>query len=123
MAANIYLDGTYDGATSGEDGRFSFETAETGSQVLVISFISFEEVRQPIVIEGYKEQTFKLRESVNTLDAVVLSAGTFEAGDNAKVNALKPLDIVTTAGAMGDIVNALQTLPVQTLWAKAEDCL
>lgn len=111
MAANIYLDGTYDGATSGGDGRFSFETAETGSQVLVISFISFEEVRQPIVVEDYKEQTFKLRESVNTLDAVVLSAGTFEAGDNAKVNALKPLDIVTTAGAMGDIVNALQTLP------------
>ncbi|GGB86039.1 TonB-dependent receptor [Flavobacterium suaedae] len=111
MAANIYLDGTYDGATSGEDGSFSFETAETGNQVLVISFISFEDVRQPIVVESYKAQTFKMRESVNTLDAVVLSAGTFEAGDNAKVNALKPLDIVTTAGSMGDIVSALQTLP------------
>lgn len=111
MAANIYLDGTYDGATSDEDGSFSFETAETGNQVLVISFISFEEVRQPIVVEDYEEQNFKMRESVNTLDAVVLSAGTFEAGDNAKVNVLKPLDIVTTAGAMGDIVGALQTLP------------
>ncbi|RZJ29906.1 MAG: TonB-dependent receptor, partial [Flavobacterium sp.] len=48
---------------------------------------------------------------VNTLDAVILTAGTFEAGDKARVSVLKPLDIVTTAGSAGDIVAALQTLP------------
>ena len=40
-----------------------------------------------------------------------MTAGTFEAGDNSKVSVLKPLDIVTTAGAAGDFVAALQTLP------------
>jgi hypothetical protein len=46
-----------------------------------------------------------------SLDAVVLNAGTFEANDNSKVSVLKPLDVVTTASALGDFVGALQTLP------------
>ncbi|WP_370515981.1 carboxypeptidase-like regulatory domain-containing protein [Flavobacterium sp. MK4S-17] len=110
-AANIYLDGTYDGTTSAEDGSFSFKASVKGQQVLVISFLSFEEIRQDIVIEEYQPKTFKMRENVNTLDAVVISAGTFQTGDNTKVTALKPLDIVTTAGSAGDIIAALQTLP------------
>jgi hypothetical protein len=55
--------------------------------------------------------TVKLKESVTSLDAVVITAGTFEAGDKARVSVLKPLDIVTTAGAAGDIIGALTTLP------------
>src|SRR5690606_15797098 len=66
---------------------------------------------QKITVENYTSQNFKMRESVNTLDAVVISAGTFSAGDNSKITALKPLDIVTTAGSAGNIIAALQTLP------------
>jgi hypothetical protein len=40
--ANIFLKGTYDGATSDLEGRFSFSTEEQGSQVLLISYISYE---------------------------------------------------------------------------------
>ena len=40
MGANVYLEGTYDGATTTEDGTFSFETSEEGTYTLVISFIS-----------------------------------------------------------------------------------
>lgn len=109
--ANIYIDGTYDGATSDETGHFSFQTPEKGNQVLVITGMFFEDFRQDIVVEKYKVQTFAMKASVNTLDAVVISAGSFQAGDNSKVTALKPLDIVTTAGAAGDIIGALQTLP------------
>ncbi|MXN90777.1 TonB-dependent receptor plug domain-containing protein [Flavobacterium sp. Sd200] len=110
-AANIYIDGTYDGATTEPDGSFSFTTATTGAQVLVITFLGFDDTRENITVEDYKAKTFKLRESVNTLDAVVISAGSFNAGDNTKVTALKPLDIVTTAGSAGNIIAALQTLP------------
>lgn len=63
------------------------------------------------VVSSMKDLKIKLKEDVNALDAVVLSAGTFQAGDNSKVNALKPLDVVTTASALGDFVGALQTLP------------
>jgi hypothetical protein len=108
---NVYIDGTYDGATTDMNGKYSFETAETGKQVLVATFLFYEDMRQDIIIEEYKEQTFVMKESMNTLDAVVISAGSFQAGDNSKVTALKPLDIVTTAGSAGNIVAALQTLP------------
>lgn len=111
VAANVYIEGTYDGATTDENGEFSFETSETGTQTLVITFLAFDDIKREILTDGYRPQVFKMRESVNTLDAVVISAGTFQAGDNSKVTALKPLDIVTTAGSAGDIIAALQTLP------------
>lgn len=109
--ANVFIEGAYDGTTSDSKGDFTFTTAEKGSQTLVITYLSFETHRNAIVIETYQPQTLKLRESINTLDTVVISAGMFKAGDNSKVSALKPLDIVTTAGAAGDIIGALQTLP------------
>ncbi|WP_294820385.1 carboxypeptidase-like regulatory domain-containing protein [uncultured Flavobacterium sp.] len=110
-AANIYIDGTYDGATTTVDGTFSFETTETGAQVMVITFLTMEDLKVDIVVEKYQARAYVMKDNVNTLDAVVISAGTFSAGDNSKINALKPLDIVTTAGAAGDIVGALNTLP------------
>ncbi|MDX6183371.1 TonB-dependent receptor [Flavobacterium sp. Fl-77] len=109
--ANIYIDGTYDGATSSETGDFSFETTATGNQFLVVSFLIYDTFRKEIDVTNFKEQTVKLRENVNALDAVVITAGTLESGDKARVSVLKPLDIVTTAGSAGNIIAALQTLP------------
>ncbi|MDL2142991.1 TonB-dependent receptor [Flavobacterium tructae] len=111
QGANIYIDGTYDGATSAENGSFSFETSEKGNKFLVVSFLLFETFKQEIDVANYKDQTVKLRENVNALDAVVITAGTLESGDKARVSVLKPLDIVTTAGSAGNIIAALQTLP------------
>ena len=118
LGANVYLDGTYDGATTMENGRFSFITEETGTQILVISFLSYETKSITEDVSKMNKLVIKLKEDVSTLDAVVLSAGTFEAGDNSKVNALKPLDVVTTASALGDFVGALQTLPGTTTVAE-----
>ena len=109
--ANIYLDGTYDGVTSSETGDFSFETTATGNQTLVISFLLYDTFKKEIDVTNFKDQTVKLRENVNALDAVVITAGNLEAGDKARVSVLKPLDIVTTAGSAGNIIAALQTLP------------
>ncbi|WJJ97815.1 TonB-dependent receptor [Algibacter luteus] len=116
--ANIYLQGTYDGSTSGAGGTFSFKTSETGTQNLVVSFLSYETYTMMGDISFMQDLTIKLLDDVNTLDAVVLSAGTFAAGDNSKVNVLKPLDVVTTASALGDFVGALQTLPGTTTVAE-----
>lgn len=109
--ANIFIEGTYDGTASGADGNFSFTTTATGTQVLKITFLTYESFTETIVVEHFKGRTIKLKESMNSLDAVVINAGTLEAGDKARVSVLKPLDIVTTAGAAGDIIAALQTLP------------
>jgi len=109
--ANVYLEGTYDGASTNEKGEFSFSSSEKGVQTIIVSFISFEEFKSTADISTFTKLVIKMREDVNTLDAVIINAGTFEAGDNAKVTALKPLDVVTTASALGDFVGALQTLP------------
>jgi len=111
QGANVYLDGTYDGATTNENGDFRFSTDEEGQHALIISFLSFETKTLIEDVTKLNQLIIKLREDVETLDAVVLSAGTFEASDNSKVSVLKPLDVVTTASALGDFVGALQTLP------------
>lgn len=111
VAANVFVEGTYDGASSTENGDFSFETSATGNQILVVSFILSETIKIPIDLSNFQPLTIKLKDNLNTLDAVVISAGMFEAGDRARVSVLKPLDIVTTAGSAGNIIAALQTLP------------
>ena len=109
--ANIFIQGTYDGASSSETGDFSFTTTTTGNQTLVVSFLIYETFKTVVDVANFKNKTIKLRESVTSLDAVVITAGTLEAGDKARVSVLKPLDIVTTAGSAGNIIAALQTLP------------
>jgi hypothetical protein len=109
--ANVFIEGTYDGASSSETGNFSFTTTTTGKQTLVVSFLIYETSRTVIDVATFQNKTIKLRESVNALDAVVITAGTLEAGDKSRVSVLKPLDIVTTAGSAGNIIAALQTLP------------
>ncbi|MBQ4914742.1 TonB-dependent receptor [Maribacter sp. MMG018] len=109
--ANVYLEGTYDGASTDVKGNFSFETAETGTQNLIVSMVSFESYSQVGDLSYFKDLDITLHEAMNQLNGVTLTAGSFKAGDNSKASVLKPLDIVTTAGAAGDFVAALQTLP------------
>ncbi|MDX1463442.1 MAG: TonB-dependent receptor [Marinirhabdus sp.] len=118
FGANVYLEGTYDGASTGEDGQFSFETSETGVQTLVISDVTYEPFTMAADVSSMGNLTLTLREDVNSLDTVVISAGSLEASDNSKVSVLKPLDVVTTASALGDFVGALQTLPGTTTVAE-----
>lgn len=109
--ANVYLEGTYDGASTDAQGSFSFETTETGTQHLLVSMLSYETYSQAGDVSYLKDLKITLYEALNELTGVTLTAGSFKAGDNSKASVLKPLDIVTTAGAAGDFVAALQTLP------------
>ncbi|WP_339660660.1 TonB-dependent receptor [uncultured Polaribacter sp.] len=111
LGASVYLEGTYDGTSTNEKGEFSFKTSEKGIQIFVISYISFETFSKTADVSALKNLHIKLRDDVNSLNAVVINAGTFETGEKAKVTVLKPLDIVTTASALGDVLGALQTLP------------
>lgn len=109
--ANVYLYGTYDGGTSNEQGEFSFSTEARGTQTLTVSFLSYETKTIVADVSSFKNLLIKLQENMEGLDTVVISAGTFEASDNSRVSALKTMDVVTTASALGDAFGALQTLP------------
>jgi len=113
--ANITIESSFDGTTANEDGTFSFVTDATGKQVIVADFIGYESAKVEINLNGTPVKVnLKLVEKFNELKAVTVTAGSFEANDKKKAAVLKPLDIVTTAGAMGDIGNALQTFPGTT---------
>ncbi len=119
--ANISVKGSYDGATSNEQGSFSFKTDEKDSQTLIIQFISYETVIKRIYLNGTALQlNIILKEKENELNVVTITAGSFEASDTKKATVLKPLDIVTTAGGGGDIQGALKTLPGTTNVGESE---
>jgi len=110
--ANVYIKDSYDGATTDNAGSFSFQSLETGEQVLVVSILGFEKYEKAIVLDGQeKNVSVNLKEAVNELKTVTIAAGAFEASDEKKMVILRPLDIVTTAGSSGDIYGAIQTLP------------
>jgi vitamin B12 transporter len=113
--ANVVVEGTYDGATTDTLGRFSFKTSEKDAQHLVVTFIGCDTLKMPVLLRGGNfEANFRLKEIVNELNEVTITAGSFEASDEKKTTVLKPLDIVLTAGASADVVGALTTLPGTT---------
>lgn len=110
---NVFLKGTFDGASTDQGGSFQFETAETGAQILVFSMTGFKSQEVIVELSGKTLEipTLILKEEFNELNTVTISAGAMEASDEKKSVILRPLDIVTTPSAMGDIVGAFQTLP------------
>lgn len=109
---NIILLGTYDGSTTDVSGKYEFETTETGMKTLVIKFVGYKELHKQVNLDDKKIiMDATLQEEINQLDAVTITAGSFTAGETSRRTVLKPLDIVTTAGATADIAGVLNTLP------------
>ena len=110
---SVTLKGTYDGAISDSTGKFSFKTFEKGDFILEAKNLGYKTVEQKITVA--KEAitiNFSLKEEVNELTAVSVTAGSFEASDRKRAaTVLSSLDIVTTANANGDITSAIKTLP------------
>lgn len=112
VGANIYIKDSYDGTSSDVNGEYRLLTTETGDHLLVISYIGYETYEGSIRLEGASHTiNIAMKEIYNELNSVTITAGAFEASDERRITILRPLDIVTTAGAAGDIYGALQTLP------------
>lgn len=80
FGANVYLTGTYDGTTSNQNGNFTFETTETGVQTLTVSYVSFETFTMIDDVSKLKNLKVILRDDVNSLGTVTISAGSFFSG-------------------------------------------
>ena len=113
--ANVYIKDSFDGTSTNDNGEFEFETFEVNQQVLIASYVGYEEYSKEINIPNdlidISENPIVLTQSAAQMTEVVITAGSFEASDENRAAILKPLDIVTTAGARGDITGALQSLP------------
>ena len=110
---SVTLKDSYDGATTDENGNYSFKTSEKNTQILVFSNPKFVEIEKSIII-GNENLTVNsaLKEQISEIDAVVISSGSIEASDRKRATTLlTPIDIYTTAGANGQVSAALETLP------------
>ncbi|MBN3581409.1 TonB-dependent receptor [Algoriphagus aestuarii] len=110
---NIFIKGSFDGTSSKLDGSFEFATELSGDQILIFQFLGFKTKELPIALdqETINISSIQLMEMITEMNAVTISAGAMQASDQSKSVILKPLDIVTTPSAMGDIMGAFQTLP------------
>jgi len=111
--ANVFIQNSYDGATTDSIGIFSFKTSQKGIQNLSASFIGYKPFLRKLDLDSAKtiSANIILQESEDQIDEVVINAGAFEASDVKKAVVLRVFDIATTPSAQGDIFGALGTLP------------
>ncbi len=110
--ASITIVDSYDGTTTDSLGNFSFQTTETGDKYLSATMTGYTEYKNKINIAANNiTQNISIKELITELNAVVITAGAFEASDKKKGTVLNSLDIVTTAGSQGEITGVLKTLP------------
>lgn len=108
---NIFIENTYDGASSDENGTFQFRTSENGIKKLMATFIGFKSWEKEIDLSSDIKLEIVLHESVNAIDAVTITAGSFTADDEGRASVMKPLDVYTTPTANGDVMAAIRTMP------------
>ena len=110
---SITLKDTYDGAVSDSSGNFSFTTTETGSHVIEMTNVNYDDYQTTVELNNTPLTiNVSLKEKFNELKAVTVTAGSFEAGDSKRAaTVLNSIDIATTAGSNADITAALKTLP------------
>ncbi|MHA4810338.1 TonB-dependent receptor [Flavitalea flava] len=110
--ASIAIKDSYDGAVSDSLGNFRFKSNEKGSFTLNVSNIGYNPAEQPVTLGGDPVvMHIVLKEQLNELKAVTITAGSFTAGDARRGAVLSSLDVATTAGSNADITAALKTLP------------
>lgn len=111
--ASIALKNTYDGAITDSAGNFRISTMEKGALTLVVSATGYETKEQTVTLTAKALLVdFTLKEKINELNAVTVTAGAFGGGMGKKgVTVLSALDVQTTAGANADISKAVNTLP------------
>jgi hypothetical protein len=111
--ASVSLKGSYDGAVVDSLGNFKFTTTEHGNFTLSITISGYKSFEQNVTID--KEPLVidaSLKEELNELKAVTVTAGAFAASDTKRAaTVLSPIDIVTVAGSNGDVSSAVKTLP------------
>ena len=110
--ANVAIAHTYDGASTDTAGHFSFSTDEKGKLIIRYSAIGLSPDSVTADVNGSAiHLSLIMNEATNELNVVTITAGTLEASDTKKGAVLNSLDIATTAGAVADVISALQTLP------------
>lgn len=113
IGVSISLKDSYDGGLTDSLGNYSFSTDEKGEVILSASIVGYRPFEEKITLEGKSVQlNISLKEELNELKAVSVTAGAFAAGDAKRATTvLSSLDVATVGGGNADITSAVKTLP------------
>src|SRR6187551_1329283 len=82
---SVTLKDTYDGSVSDSSGNFSFTTSETGTRNIEVTGVGYHEYMTIIELKNAPIiLNINLKEKLDELKAVIVMAGSFEAGDKKR---------------------------------------
>lgn len=109
---NVAIKDSYDGTVTDKNGNYKFETTDTGSLKIEFTKVGYTTI---IITQMANGQTLNndviLKLNRTDDNVIIITAGSFEAGDKKRGATLTALDVLTTGGANADISSALKTLP------------
>jgi hypothetical protein len=113
QGVSINIAGSYDGTTTNAEGAFSFRTSGKGEATIIFSRVGYlSHSRLLNLQEDSTILNITLQEDIQELDAAVVMAGSFEAGDKKRAaTVLSSIDMLTTGASNADITSAIRTLP------------
>ncbi len=112
---SIIEKGTYNGTSADIDGNYKLKLSKTENSIIHFSFIGYQLIEKAIDPEVYELDEInidvQMKEEINELTTVVISAGQFEVAADKKNVMLKPMDIASVASAGADITSVMNLLP------------
>lgn len=113
QGVSISIADSYDGTTTNTEGHFSFRTSDKGEATIVFSSVGYLPYSQTLNLQGNDiALNITLKEDIQELEAAIVMAGSFEAGDKKRASTvLNSLDMLTTGASNADVTSAIRTLP------------
>lgn len=108
---NVYIEGTIEGVSSGEDGAFSFTTEAQGTVTLKASFIGYQTFSVKDEVKNLHNLKIILKSEAKNLNEVVVYAGNYQLKSASTMNKSNAVDLVSTAGSEGDLYKSVSMLP------------
>ena len=109
--ANIFIKETLEGASSDEEGRFSFTSSSVGTVILSVMMLGYETYNQTLQLPVSSSITIKMRQTNVSLDEVEIVASSYQLSGNSQWKKMNAVDLVTTGGSVGDLYKSIATLP------------
>lgn len=114
---NVYLQKTTYGSTTDENGYFAITNIPAGEYTLMVTYLGYDTLRQPITLKKGEVKTRKLflKKGSYNIEGVNVSASKVEAKTETQTSVVKltPLDIkrIPSVGGQPDIAQYMQVLP------------
>lgn len=109
---NVFIQDSFDGSMSGENGSFSFTTSKTGKVMIIASLIGYKKYRDEINLDTIQsaKMTIVLNSTTLTINQVLVTASSYGTEEDNGV-VMTSMDVITTPGGAADIFQSLKTLP------------